>query len=422
MNIKKSKTTREYKRRKKIGQFFTESKLVDDIVDKFELNFDNKSIIEPSCGDGVFIKKIISCSSIYKEIIGIDIDKNALKLINPNEDDNVFLRHSDFLKVSLKDKVDMVIGNPPFNLPNNEYVDSTEAFLSKGIDLLKDGGELILIVPNTILRTQKYESLRKKILSDTKIVAILNTSYYEFLGADIETVAIYLKKEKTDMQKYIYFDGDRSKTINLMINSRKTITLDNQEVYIELNRLINGQPLGDVFEIFRGRFGGKGLRGRNIDFYNDFIDMNNGNDVFIAVQNIAYRIVANVVKGNVGMVNETVTILKPKKAMSINKLKYIANFLNSSITYFNLHVNCLNNCRLTVHIDKYYISDLNIPILSDDECSNINKYLIQFAHTKELSIIRNEIFYQQYSLSQYHICEIEKYWVSPKFKIKEANL
>lgn len=422
MNINKSKTTKDYKKRKKIGQFFTESKLVEDIIKNFKLNFDNKTIVEPSCGNGSFIKGIISEKEEHKKIIGIDIDKKALTAIKLTESDKVVLKHTNFLKFTFKEKIDMIIGNPPFNLPDERYVDTTEAFVSTGIDILEDKGELILIIPNTVLRTQKYQKLREKILAETKIISIMNTSNYEFLGADIETIAIYLKKEKVKNQIYEYINGDEIKKINLIINERKTIMLDNIKIYNDLNKKIFGKKLVDIFEINRGNFSGEGLRGRNIDFYNDFIDLNNGNDLFIAVQNIAYRIVANVIKGNINKVNDTVTILKPKIDMSIGELKYIVNFLNSSITYYNLHINCLNNCRLTVHIDKYYIADIKVPTDFNEESILVLENFKKHAKTKGISRIRNEFFYKKYNLNQLTIKEIEKYWKNPKFKIKEVTI
>lgn len=420
MNINKKKTTKEYKKRKKIGQFFTESKLVDTITEKFNLDFIDKIIVEPSCGDGVFIDKIKSYKNCYKQIIGIDIDKSALYKIEKKDEDNITLKHSDFLKCSFKNDIDMIIGNPPFNLPDDKYVDSTEAFFTKGIDILKPGGELILIVPNTVLRIQKYEKLREKILSETKIISILNTSSYEFLGADIETIAIYLKKERVEKQEYSYITNVGTKKIFLTLNNRKTILLSNKNTFNDIDKKINGKELGDLFYINRGHYTGDGLKGRNIDFYNDFINMNNGNDLFIAVQNIAYRIVANVIKGNINYVNDTITILKPKNNMTIDELKYITNFLNSSIVYYNLHTNCLNNCRLTVHIDKYYIYDIKVPIDFNDESIRINNYIEKYVKTKELSKIRNELFYQKYDLNQSNIIEIEEYWKNPKFKLKET--
>ena len=54
-----NKQSKDYRNRKKIGQFFTEEKLAEKIVEIFNLDFSNKTIIEHSCGDGVFVKQIL---------------------------------------------------------------------------------------------------------------------------------------------------------------------------------------------------------------------------------------------------------------------------------------------------------------------------------------------------------------------------
>ena len=75
-----NKQSKDYKARKKIGQFFTESKLAEKLIEMFELDFNNKIIVEPSCGDGVFIKQIIKKSPLFKNIIGIDIDNTITEI------------------------------------------------------------------------------------------------------------------------------------------------------------------------------------------------------------------------------------------------------------------------------------------------------------------------------------------------------
>ena len=192
MPTAKKKQNETYKKRKSKAQFFTENSLVKDIINIFKLEFDNKTIIEPSCGEGAFINEI-KTKKINK-IYGIDIDKNVLNKIVKN--DKVELINNDFLACDFKENIDMIIGNPPFNLPTRKYFDSTEGFISRGIELLKPNGELILIVPGTVLRHKCYQEIRNKILTETRIIGIINTNKYDFLGADIETVVLYLKKER----------------------------------------------------------------------------------------------------------------------------------------------------------------------------------------------------------------------------------
>ena len=414
--MKANKSSKEYKSRKKIGQFFTEEKLVLEIVKKFNLHFDNKTIIEPSCGNGSFINGIINTNEKFNKIIGIDIDKKALS--NLHYDCNVELVKKDFLKFKTKESIDMIIGNPPFNLPEKDYIDSTEGFVLKSIELLSENGELVLILPNTIFRNKKYENLRKTIIEKTEIVGIINTFGYEFLGADIETVALYLRKKKVESQKYFYFNGTNKKIINLEINSRFNISIDNKKIFNEINDKITGKPLGELFEIQRGR--GTKIKGRYLDFYDMSYITSTGADEFIGIQNIAYRFTANYIKSNMKDVSDTITCLIPKEKIDDKKLMMISSYLNSSVAYYQLHVNSLNFSKLTIHMDKYYIDDLLIPNFTNSECNKFIQESSKVIKSNDFSKFRNEYFYKYLNLDAETIKEIELYWTDPKFKKKEV--
>lgn len=415
-----NKQSKDYKARKKIGQFFTENKLAEKLIELFGLDFNNKVIVEPSCGDGVFIKQIIKSSPLFKNIIGIDIDKKTLSKLS-GLSNNIELKNKDFLKLKISN-VDVVIGNPPFNLKVDNFVDSTEAFILKGIDILKTGGELILIIPNTVLRSQKYQKLRTKILNETKIIGIVDTRGHEFLGADVETVAIYLKKEKTNVQEYYYISNGQKRDIVLERNIRDTILLYNRNYYNIINSKILGCNLEELFYVRRGNCKVNGLKGRDLDFYNDIYYMHDGNSVIIAIQNIAYRLTANVVRGDLDKISDTITMLIPKKNMTILEMKYIANYLNSSVAYYNLHINCLNNSRLTIHMDKYYIDDIKIPSCDNKVLNDMSDILKGHERKQDIINIRNDFFYNTFSLDLEVINEIEKFWKAPKYKLKEGSM
>ena len=142
---------------------------------------------------------------------------------------------------------------------------------------------------------------------------------------------------------------------------------------------------------------------------------------FIAIQNIAYRLTANAIKGDLNNVKDTVTLLIPKANISFDKLRYIACFLNSSISFYNLHNNCLNNCRLTIHIDKYYIEDFIIPIPTEEKILLMDNDLFEYRRSIEYSNRRNLFFYKEFQMSDREVYEIEKIWANPKFKLKDEE-
>ncbi len=65
------------KKEKLWGQFFTPKEVVNFILDFILLNQAKKDkAIDPACGDGIFIEGLIKRG--FKEIIGIDIDKEVI--------------------------------------------------------------------------------------------------------------------------------------------------------------------------------------------------------------------------------------------------------------------------------------------------------------------------------------------------------
>ncbi|MDE5599498.1 MAG: methyltransferase [Ureaplasma sp.] len=110
---------------KKTGSFYTDKDLIDYIFkfNEFPIR-DNSRILEPSVGDGGFVKKIIEIIKLKKIkniIIDVcDINSDVLsdlnKWWNENKVDDITINfiNDDFLFHDFKNYYDLVIGNPPF--------------------------------------------------------------------------------------------------------------------------------------------------------------------------------------------------------------------------------------------------------------------------------------------------------------------
>ena len=409
----KEKRKNEYVLRYNKGQFFTSEELVSLIEDKFNLSFDGKYVLEPSCGSCVFINKILSKYDCKFDAYDIDS-----KLIRENKKKypNVNFFNNDFLLTTINKKYDIVIGNPPFNLKTTaNYYDTTEGFVLKSLNLLKQNGDMVLVLPSTVLRNKQYEFLRKQIIINYKIVGIINSSKYEFLGADIETIVLYLKKIKCDHQSYYYYDNGNEKLIEWENNKRYTIHTDTLKSAEQIQERLSNVSLSDLFEIHRGKGGsGAKLKGRNINFYGTYLE-GNGNKYYIGIQNVAYRFTANVIKGEETEISDTITLLVPKKEMSLVDLFYYSEYLNSSIANYMLHSRVLNNCRLTIHMDKYFIDDIMLP--NDDIKEKVLKNVIVNENEVEFAKKRNDLF-EEIINDNGLLIDIKTYWSFPKYKEK----
>ncbi len=112
---------------KSTGSYYTPQKLVEYIVNRVTRNLTEKSnlkVLEPSCGDGVFlqafqnsnIKGSVFLDAVEKSSQAIKIaQRNTSKL---NKKVKLMFTQGDFLKVKLETNYDLVIGNPPYMAEN----------------------------------------------------------------------------------------------------------------------------------------------------------------------------------------------------------------------------------------------------------------------------------------------------------------
>lgn len=419
MNKNPRKTKSEYVKRHSKGQFYTDVNLMPLIFKLFKLDIDEKDILEPSCGCGNFIDAVLNKSDSAK-IDGVDNDKNVFKLlVDKYKDKNVRLFNEDYLKYVPDKQYDIVIGNPPFNLPAvDPYYNTTDAFVLKSLDLLKENGYLIMVLPSTFLRNKQYQNAREIIINEHKIIGIINSTKFDFLGADVETIVICIQKQKVRKQHYFYFSDEEKKLVRLCKNSCSTIQIKDNEFADYISEKIGKMHICDLFDVYRGRSKQKkSLKGRDIDFYGNFLKpIASISKPKIVVQNIAYRLVANVSFDEATNISDTVTILEPiDKRINLDSLLLICNYLNSSIANYLLHSKFLNFSMLTIHIDKYYIDYLPIP---DTSASGLAVDLDKNAKQEAFASMRNNLFYKLFDLNQKEIEEIEYKWILPRFKIK----
>ena len=143
------------------GQFFTPEAIAKEMVDLIE---NNGSILEPSCGAGVFLELLPSA-------IGIEIDATIAhkraKIMN-------------FFDLKDNIKYDTIIGNPPYikyqNIDSNtksklpQKFDSRTNlyifFIDKCIDLLNPGGELIFITPRDFIKATYALNLNDRLFKE----------------------------------------------------------------------------------------------------------------------------------------------------------------------------------------------------------------------------------------------------------------
>lgn len=181
-------TTKSLGQKDKNDKFYTKSEIVDYCLSFIEIDKYNK-IIEPSAGDGAFLKKLPNA-------IGYDID--------PEADDIV---KQDFLSLeNPKEENILIIGNPPFGVQSNlaikffnkaaEFCDTIAFILPRSFckDSIKNRLNLnfhlikeeILPEDSFLLNNKNYsvpcvfQIWEKRSIKRKKIKLPLTSDYFEF--------------------------------------------------------------------------------------------------------------------------------------------------------------------------------------------------------------------------------------------------
>jgi adenine-specific DNA-methyltransferase len=187
---------------RKYQAFYTKSiPIVDYMVKKLMITPSDK-IFEPCGGDGVFIEAILA-ENEFANIDICELNDTAYQTLQNKfaHYSNIQIRQCDTLLDSdlifnsgFGGVYDKIIANPPYGawqdldkraalkkIYSELYAKETYAlFLYRCIELLKDGGILSFIIPDTFLNLHMHKAIRNHILTKTKILelALFPSSFF----------------------------------------------------------------------------------------------------------------------------------------------------------------------------------------------------------------------------------------------------
>lgn len=218
-------------KKKKSGAYYTPKILTEFIVDYIFLHHYKKiaSILEPSCGDGIFIQSILK-----RDISNVEID-----IIEKNKTEftkSYFLLkellvkgkakayNGDFLSIhsNLNKKYDLIIGNPPYikknylldlqvkqcnlilkkaNL-NEDAKNLWTAFLVACTELINNEGILAFVLPAEFLQVKFTTEIREYIKEKFERIEIFTFNQLLFDTQGQDTVLLIGYKKSTEKGVY----------------------------------------------------------------------------------------------------------------------------------------------------------------------------------------------------------------------------
>ncbi|WP_408071983.1 TaqI-like C-terminal specificity domain-containing protein [Butyrivibrio sp. JL13D10] len=226
--------------RKSIGAYYTPGNIVQRLLGHlFEANVladgQDKVILDPGCGSGNFLL-CLPPGIPAKNIYGFDIDEMSVKLARLNlalkyklPDANFWKEHittTNFLHMDPSEKTfDIILGNPPwgstfpdeerkflkerFLVASEKSLDSYDLFIEQGLNLLKSGGALSLVLPESVLLVKSHTVSRRLLIENSTL------THLEYLGDVFDHVqcpSIILQAEKISGEVAEFDETDEAKT------------------------------------------------------------------------------------------------------------------------------------------------------------------------------------------------------------------
>ncbi len=226
------------------GAYYTPLQLADAMVELFACQ-NIATVLEPSCGDGVFLESLKNQKLLAK------VKKLTAVEIAPDEAAKVRSRYLDFGQIEVctedffdyynrvlgKEYFDLILGNPPYiryqylkesqreiqseiltshGMKANKLINAWVAFTVACVQLLSENGKIAFIIPAEILQVAYAEDLRLYLANNLAKITLI--TFEQLVFPDIE-------------QEVIVFIGEKGKEEKGI----RIIEMDNLNAFAQLN-------------------------------------------------------------------------------------------------------------------------------------------------------------------------------------------
>jgi len=203
------------------GGFYTPANIASFIL-KWGFNGDNRlDILEPSCGNGIFLQEIKNSGYQFNNINAVEIINSEAEKVKKIDLPNTEIIINDFHKfcINTNKKYDLIIGNPPyiryqyfdkeqqkaataiFNKANLSYSKLTNAWVSFVVGaslLLKTHGKVGFVLPAEILQVSYAHNLREYLSRFYNKINIISFKKLVFPDIQQEVVILLCEKNNND--------------------------------------------------------------------------------------------------------------------------------------------------------------------------------------------------------------------------------
>ena len=217
---------------------------ISDFLTNWALEAEGKSVLEPSCGDGVFITSLLKNKKNKKinEIFAIEYNKEEAKKVS-----HIITVHPDFKKICnvingdffkffneklKRKKFDIILGNPPYirsqyfehdqmdealkimelaGIKPNKLINVWAPFLIAGMLSMNSGGRLGMVIPAEMMRVNYCGDVRLFLSKFPAKITIITFNELVFPDVQQEVILVLIEKDKNQ-------SGSQNEVFNHKIN------------------------------------------------------------------------------------------------------------------------------------------------------------------------------------------------------------
>lgn len=200
------------------GGYYTPEKISEFLV-RWAVPKKDADVLEPSCGDGQFIKSLVKMHGKNIKITGVELLKSEAHKASLFGNSNTNVIVSDAFKWFLEsnNNFDAVVGNPPFiryqNFPEesrqlafklmqneglkpSRLINSWMPFVVLATQALKIGGRIGMVLPAELLQVNYAKQLRRYLSIKYKSIAII--TFKQLVFKNIQQEVILFMAERKD--------------------------------------------------------------------------------------------------------------------------------------------------------------------------------------------------------------------------------
>lgn len=224
----------------------------------------NASILEPSCGDGVFLESLGLINIDYKKVTGVELDnEESVKARNLNVKKSEVI-NTDFLDfyANTTEKYDVIVGNPPYiryqfldkeqkerseiilktaGIKHSSLMNSWVPFVIGSALLLSDKGKMGFVLPAELLQVSYAAPVREFLSHYFSKVTLITFKKLVFEAVQQEVVIMLCEKgndEKHGIQHIELNDASELEPNKILLNGKKSfLDFTNKWTYYFLDKI-----------------------------------------------------------------------------------------------------------------------------------------------------------------------------------------